>query len=421
MIRKLLSSYPRLDKKLRQWYRRAQFVRARVPGFTHWVDPRLTLQTPWEWADLPPELGELFFGYYDKSPWSADDRRMLMHHRRNGDPTVEIRVFDREHHTCKTIGRSGAWSFQQGAMAQWIMTDEQPHIIFNDVANDQLVSHIVTLEGKEATLIPVPIQAVHPDGGSALSLNYKRLLKLRREYGYTAAVTNFSADMPLDKDGIWHVDVRSNRVELIVTLAELMQSESRAGMNPSRTKVNHILFSPSGARCVFMHRWFNEGTKYSRLYTMESGSHQLKLVLESDLVSHYSWFDDERLIIYGSAPDRATGYFELNVTTGTHKLIGTGVLNRYGDGHPTVSPDRSWILTDAYPDAHFQQRLLLFNLEKEQLIEAGRFLHSPRYYNVTRCDLHPRWTRRGRLVSFDSVWSGTRQSYILDVSPLMQS
>jgi len=37
-----------------------------------------------------------------------------------------------------------------------------------------------------------------------------------------------------------------------------------------------------------------------------------------------------------------------------------------------------------------------------------------------RCDLHPRWSRQGTQVCFDSVHEGPRQMYVCDVSAVVQ-
>lgn len=420
MLRKVIASSPLLDRSLRHLYLRMKFPGAREPGFTCWVDPRLVIQTPWEWAGIESEAGELFFGYYDKPPWSPDGDAMIMHFRRNSsEPEIEIRVFQRRSRSCRLIGRSSAWSLQQGAMTQWIAGRDRPLIVYNAVRNDLLVARVVTAEGKEMAVVPMPVQTVHPDGNIALGLNYKRLLKLRREYGYTPRVKNFSADMPLDKDGIWRADLNSGTTELIVTLAELMQISPRPDPS-SPTKINHIMYSPGGNKCVFMHRWFTPAQKHSRLFVMDNDSLQLNLILDHQLVSHYSWLDDERLIVYGRAPDGITGYFELNVTTGRHRAIGGTALDHYGDGHPSPSPDGSWLVTDSYPDRRLQQHLILYHIASGGGVSVGRFLHPPRYYALNRCDLHPRWSRDGQNISFDSVWNGTRRSYILDVSRIVR-
>ena len=38
-----------------------------------------------------------------------------------------------------------------------------------------------------------------------------------------------------------------------------------------------------------------------------------------------------------------------------------------------------------------------------------------KYDNDTRCDLHPRWSRDGRKVCFDSVFVGHRGLYVVNV------
>ena len=38
-----------------------------------------------------------------------------------------------------------------------------------------------------------------------------------------------------------------------------------------------------------------------------------------------------------------------------------------------------------------------------------------KYDNDTRCDLHPRWNRKGDMICFDSVFEGHRGLYIVKV------
>ena len=78
-------------------------------------------------------------------------------------------------------------------------------------------------------------------------------------------------------------------------------------------------------------------------------------------------------------------------------------LDRFGDGHPSFSPDGQWIVTDTYPDRARMRRLLLCGPADKTMIEVAAF-HSPwRYDGPKRCDLHPRWDPSGQLRSIDST------------------
>ena len=65
------------------------------------------------------------------------------------------------------VGRSAAWNFQQGSLAQWAGADADV-IVFNDCSDGRVFCRIAGPDGAERQ-IPYPVQAVHPAGGEALS------------------------------------------------------------------------------------------------------------------------------------------------------------------------------------------------------------------------------------------------------------
>ena len=76
------------------------------------------------------------------------------------------------------------------------------------------------------------------------------------------------------------------------------------------------------------------------------------------------------------------------------------------------------MLTDSYPLADNCRKLFLYHLASQQADEIGAFYADPSYPDPTRCDLHPRWSRDGRAVWFDSIHEGSRQVYTIDVNSL---
>ena len=101
------------------------------------------------------------------------------------------------------------------------------------------------------------------------------------------------------------------------------------------------------------------------------------------------------------------------------QVIGQRILDVYGDGHSSFSPNRRWILTDTYPDKSRKQHLLLYEVTTEKLIELGSFFSPLKFSNALRCDLHPRWSPDGQAISIDSTYQGQRMTYILDVSSIV--
>lgn len=120
------------------------------------------------------------------------------------------------------------------------------------------------------------------------------------------------------------------------------------------------------------------------------------------------------------------------------------------DGHPMTNPlNNDWIVNDTYPDIEGIRTLMLYQFSTNNKIELGKFKRlfdkpdmtlsniffdgvdpkilnniSPEELAFTRsglhCDLHPRWTRDGKIAVFDSIHEGTRQIYAVNVESLIK-
>jgi len=97
--------------------------------------------------------------------------------------------------------------------------------------------------------------------------------------------------------------------------------------------------------------------------------------------------------------------------------VGEGVLT--SDGHCSYSPDGRWILTDTYPDRERLRTLILYRPSDGSRVDIGRFFSPRELDGEIRCDLHPRWSRDGQKICFDSVHEGHRQIYVVDVSEIV--
>lgn len=366
-------------------------------------------------AGIPPP--ECFFGYFGIPPWSRDGRRSLFHQWRPGEDTIELCIRDPAERTSSVVARTAAWNFQQGSLAQWLPAEGGESVIFNDLADGRPFSRILAPDGRSRSL-PSPIQAVHPQGGEALSLDYRRLEGVQPEYGYRLRDARPGADGALDGDGLWRLDLASGDARLLVSLAELAARSPRPEMRGARHAVNHAVYSPRGERIVFMHRWLGTQGLFSRLYVARADGSELRLLLDSRMVSHYAWRDEDRLLAYARAPESGDRYYVIDAASGARAAFCAGTLDRFGDGHPTYSPDGRWIVTDSYPDRARMRRLLLCHADGGEVTELGAFFAPWRYDGERRCDLHPRWDREGRRISIDSAHEGFRATYVVDVAGL---
>jgi len=415
-VARSLERFPRLRNNIKEAYKRLIYTVYREKGFRCAVHADVELVTPESWAGVEESRGDVFFGYYDKPPWSRDMSKAVFH-RWDGH-TMAVIAVDRLDHRRILVGHTQAWNWQQGAMAQWAFLKDSV-IVFNTLANDVLGCRMVDLDGTMDRFIPWTLQCLHPGGKEALTLNYRRLQRLRPDYGYRVLAKNFSFDQPLDKDGIWRVDLDNGTGLVIINLAQLSEYKPVPEMEGAEHRVNHLIYSPTGDRFVFLHRYAGSRGAYSRLYAAQADGSKLRLLMEARMVSHYHWRDQDHLLVWGRSLEYGDRYYLVDVNTGERETVGAGVLDRYGDGHCSFSRDGRWILTDTYPDRARQQRLLLFDIHSGDMITVGRFFSPLSYNGVSRCDLHPRFSPDGKWISIDSAHSGRRGTYFIDVGGLL--
>jgi hypothetical protein len=366
-----------------------------------------------------------WFGYYDKCPWDATGKTLL---------GMEVDFCDRQPTATDaiTVGRvhltdgnrfeplatTTAWSWQQGTMLQWLGPKSDAEIVFNSVTDGHPSATILTVATGKTRILPKPIYALSHDGTQAVTLDYARLHRLRPGYGYASYVETF-ADDPAPKElGIWHMDMATGKNELIIPIAKLAAYKPDARFANTYHWVNHLQFNPGGTRFVFLHRWrVGQKTWNTRIFTAKPDGSDLRLHLDTGMVSHFDWRDDRTLLMWAKTPKDGNAFCLVDVETNDVTLVGKGTLTQ--DGHCNYSPDRKWILNDTYPDKERKQTLMLVNVATGRRIDLNRFLSPAAFTGPTRCDLHPRWNRTGTQVCFDGSHDPQRQIYVVDVADVV--
>ncbi len=363
-----------------------------------------------------------FFGYYDKCPWDATGRYLLAmeidfrdRQPKPGEPLTLGMVDLKDNDRYVPFDTTLAWCWQQGTMLQWLPGAADREVIYNSVADGQYVAVIRDVHSGKARRLPRPVYAVAPDGKQAVTLDFDRLGRLRPGYGYLAVEEKYKDD-PAPKDaGIYHLDLETGKHRLIVSIAQAAANQPDERFRGAMHWFNHLQFNPSSSRFLFLHRWRPALDKpwQTRLYTAKPDGGDLKLVIDTGMVSHFDWRDDDTILAWTRTKDRGDRFYLIDTRTREMTVVGEGVLTR--DGHCSYSSDRKWVLNDTYPDDRRLQTLMLYRPADGKRIDVGRFHLPLKLAGPFRCDLHPRWDRDGTQVCIDSAHEETRQVYVLDV------
>ena len=370
-----------------------------------------------------------FFGYYDKSAWNADDslilgKRVARIWKRPpiADDVAIIGTIDATNGLWTPVAETTAWNWQQGCMLQWLGTAPRTTIVFNsrDQAGD-FVATVVDLDNGSRRTIPAPVYGVAPHGREAVSTNFARLHATRPGYGYAGVPDPWAeTDVPED-DGVRHIDLLAGAVMLVYPIAAVAAHGADERMSSGIHWINHLQWNPSGTRFAMLHRWRAEGGGHTtRLLTGDPAGGALRLLEASGFVSHYDWRDDETLLAWSLHDGERHYHLYEDVEGGRVDILGAEVFSE--DGHCSFAPDRRWLLTDTYPDSKRSERtLIVYDCDTDTRHDVGRFFSDPSVGGEIRCDLHPRWSRDGCHVCFDSIHEGERQMYVIDVSSITAS
>ena len=413
-----LNKYPGIKKYIKRGYQLVMYA----------ISPKIKSEGNISCVS-PSDGNEYFFGYYDKSPWDATGRYMLCMRANDTwsepDPIgeAEILLFDlnlkvNDKGYCRVLANTHTWNVQQGCMAQWLGPDYSSKIIYNDLRDGKYCSVVLEVATGKEHMLHMPVYTVSADGKTALSLDFSRLHSLRLGYGYAELPEKSKGIALPDETCIWKMDIESGEVVELLKYTDFANFQPRPEMREEGSvhKVNHLMLSPNGKRFMVLYRWFCGQRKYTRLITCNVDGSDMYVLSDDDMVSHCYWKNDEEIIAFERKKEYGPGFYLMKDKTQEWTHIWPQLSN---DGHPSYCPtDNTLVVFDTYPSRSRIQEVKLGrdnDIESSSVKTIAKVFSPFKYDNDTRCDLHPRWSRDGKKVCFDSVFEGHRGLYVVNV------
>ena len=357
-----------------------------------------------------------FFGYYDKSPENFSGNKVIYHRTKydtkklpSKSLSVQIVLKCLKTNNIEVVDQTYAYNWQQGSKLMWISENKFIYNIYSEELN-KYQSKIYDTIHRTFKVLDLPIYDCYKDE-TAYCLNYSRLMDLRPDYGYR----NIESDIDYENyenDGVLKLSIFKNTYSVIISLKQLIDLDYLPSMKQAKHKVNHIMVCPDGSKIMFMYRWVSlTGKRYDRLLIANADGGNIKIVCDNEMVSHCTWKNNETIIGY-LRYNGEDNFYQINIERNETKYLSEKLKN-FGDGHPTIINNK--MIFDTYPDRSRMKKLYVYDLDVNKVIFIAEFFESLNFYNQTRCDLHPRFNADSSVIYFDSVHSGKRKLYKIEL------
>ena len=361
-----------------------------------------------------------FFGYYGIPPWNQSQKLLVclessfQDHLPNPDEAAGIVLIDARTRKLTRIAETRAWNLQQGAMPHWNPLHPEDEILFNDQADGKLVTVVLNVNNGKRRLLPMALAGVSSNGRHALCLNYARLAKLRPVVGIRGTADHSSQGNHPEDDGAFLMDLETGSTKIVLSVAETFRrlKDRHPELIERPMFFNHTVFSKDDKRFFVLSRCFKNNRLESAMFSANLyGTDIREAVPYGRGISHFDWKNGREIIATFRDDQGKMRHYLFEDGKQNFEMLGKDFFP--GDGHCSYSPDAQWIVSDANHAEDQTKELLLFHPATSKGTSLGRQKVGAYLSGDTRCDLHPRFSRDGKQICFDSIAAdGTRQLHI---------
>lgn len=380
-----------------------------------------------------------FFGYIGQCqtiPWNASGQYILgleietIDRMPRPEEAATIFIIDtKDKNNIVRLDKTNAWNPQQGTMFYWNPLSPDTQFFFNDrdVASGEVFTVLYDVSKRKRIRefrykdMPIGNGGVAADGSSWLGLNYGRLARLRLVTGYPGALDWSKEYLAPENDGIFIVDVKTGKKNLLVSYRQLEQKlkETKPNLDHSGLFINHTLWNRDANRIYFFLRagWSGQGKERINVpFSIHADGTGLQLH-ETHIGGHPEWDTGNVLIGIkkgeGGTPDKQIRY---NVDT--REIIGqlgTSDMFPKPEGDIALSPNGD-LFVNGYSMSNKNFYAVYRRSDGSFSLSEG--IDKGLYSGDIRIDPAPRWNRTNDAILVPGIdQNGTRQMFMIRLHP----
>ena len=383
---------------------------------------------------VTPADGHYMTTFYDLNPLSPSGRYLavtkvpfIWRIPYVGD-IAQIVIIDLETQVATPIYTTRGWGAQLGANVQWGADDNT--LYCNDIVDGIATGIHLDRVTAESRPLQGPIYGLTPDKKFSFSGRIDCINAGIPGYGVPegifAKTRQTTAQNP--DDGIWRTNLETGKSDLFLSIHDIVSKlPNQDALKGGTYYIFNVKINAQGTRgfaVLFTRKIPGRPGWPPQLVTFDMDGTNIRLAMPDSRWRvgghHPSWMPcGERIIMNLRMPKEKMAFVSFAFDGTDIQTIAPGHV---GGGHPSLNPNQTHLLTDAYTSEAFVDKngdvpIRCIDLEKNEDKPLAR-TYTRRLDGPRRIDPHPAWARDGNAVFFNGVINGKRQVIMSDTSAL---